>query len=176
MIRRLRRLLLEVDQREGSRNRCRGATVLICPWQDPTTKRNLRNLRIIPSLRDRWIRVHSCAFAVGLLSASICVHLRLNSQQLNQSIIIVTWPKRVRFWKGLNRGSRLNIQYIILCCVEGLDVTPITTPRYVCNRRKHPSGGRDPRRPVVTCKLLTCPPFAEVLVYIRWRVGFDAVE
>jgi hypothetical protein len=47
IIRRLRRLLLEVDPHLGARNLSGGATILICRWQDLTTKRNLRNLRII---------------------------------------------------------------------------------------------------------------------------------
>jgi hypothetical protein len=75
MIRRLHRFLRPVDRYQGVSGVCATGAARIGHWRDTSEERNLCNLRI----KSTFTRVHWCPFAVGLLSASICVRPRLSS-------------------------------------------------------------------------------------------------
>jgi hypothetical protein len=106
-------------QREGSRNRCRDATVLICPWQDPTTKRNLRNLRIILiSVYGRLSAVRVCFHSWSPCRCGVVLGLRREWRLMRvlwRVVLVTTSPSYTSLlpWTANPvRNSNRNIIYV----------------------------------------------------------------
>ena len=77
MIRRLHRFLRPVDPYRRVSGACASGAAVIGHWSDTSEERNLCNRRNL-RMKSDCIRVYSRPFAVGRLSASICVHPRLS--------------------------------------------------------------------------------------------------